>query len=62
MNLFVCLWNAPKAWRMAAVDAVKRMSDVLPQLSADSAQQLYPPREDIRDTDAAHDRDCGLVS
>ena len=28
---------------MAAVDAVKRMSDVLPQLSADSAQQVYPP-------------------
>ena len=41
MNLFVCLWNAPEAWRMAALDAVKRMSDVLPQLSAHSAQQFY---------------------
>ena len=43
MNLFVCLWNAPEAWRLAALDAVKRMSDVLPQLSADSARQAYPP-------------------
>ena len=52
MNLFVCLWNAPEAWRMAAVDAVKRMSDVLPQLSADSAQQVYPPTHGAADTDA----------
>ena len=52
MNLFVCLWNAPQAWRMAAVDAVKRMSDVLPQLSADSAQQFYPPTHGAADTHA----------
>ena len=52
MNLFVCLWEAPQAWRMAAVDAVKRMSDVLPQLSADSAQQVYPPTPGAADTDA----------
>ena len=37
---------------MAAVDAVKRMPDVLPQLSADSAQQLYPPTHGAADTDA----------
>ena len=52
MNLFVCLWNAPEAWRMAALDAVKRMSDVLPQLSADSAQQFYPPTHGAADTHA----------
>ncbi|MET0168596.1 MAG: hypothetical protein ABW318_26830, partial [Vicinamibacterales bacterium] len=52
MNLFVCLWNAPEAWRMAAVDAVKRMSDVLPQLSAHTAQQVYPPAH-AADTDAS---------
>ena len=52
MNLFVCLWNAPEAWRMGALDAVKRMSDVLPQLSAESAQQLYPPTHGAADTHA----------
>ena len=49
MNLFVCLWNAPEAWRMAATDAVKRMADVLPQLSADSARRVYPQCDDVAD-------------
>ena len=37
---------------MGALDAVKRMPDVLPQLSADSAQQFYPPTHGAADTDA----------
>ena len=37
---------------MGALDAVKRMSDVLPQLSADSAQQFYPPTHGAADTHA----------
>ena len=49
MNLFVCLWNAPEAWRKAATDAVKRMADVLPQLSADSARRVYPQCDDVAD-------------
>ena len=47
MNLFVCLWNAPEAWRMAALDAIKRMSDVLPQL------QPIAPSSSIRQHTAA---------
>jgi asparagine synthase (glutamine-hydrolysing) len=52
MNLFVCLWNAPEAWRMAATDAVKRMADVLPQLSADSARRVYPQTHHTADADS----------
>ena len=37
---------------MGALDAVKRMPDVLPQLSAESAQQLYPPTHGAADTHA----------
>jgi asparagine synthase (glutamine-hydrolysing) len=50
MNLFVCLWNAPQDWRIAALDAVKGMSSVLPQLSADTAAQLYPSGRSASDT------------
>ena len=52
MNLFICLWNAPHDWRDKALGAVKRMSSVLPQLSADTAAQLYPTGRSASETDS----------
>jgi asparagine synthase (glutamine-hydrolysing) len=52
MNVFVCLWNAPESWQAAAVGAVKRMADVLPQLSEETARQFYPQTHGSVDTAA----------
>lgn len=42
MNVIVCLWNAPDSWRERVPRALGKVTELIPQLGAETARQIWP--------------------